>query len=284
MPTQLFSLGQILEPLTSPLESWLGPEALENWLATLKPLPYCGRLFLEFHPALSSPRCDVIIGVLASDGSLSGWIEQGPQDSRPIWNKTRALLKKWHRQLGSQQGALAAYCFMVWLEFDICATRIDAGDPSIFIALTPQADVARIADELGDYPELRDAITGFKATIARHSNIQEIVQADPLVLGISDTWHRVSGTTLVWHCEVVGVAKTSARCTDCYAPPIFQSIIRYYQNKLCGWNVLHRTRIPSCCTWTAIRDGFQNFQLKLMSSIRTQARPKLWKRQFFKQS
>jgi hypothetical protein len=152
---------QMLEPLRPALSLWLGSGAAENWLGITSALPISSRLFLEFHPTSAAPRCDLITRVLASDGSLSAWLHHPAPKNSAAWQETSAVLRRWQGQLRSREGILRTHCFMMWLEFDVFAESCDIGNPSIFIALTPQADVAELAEDLGDYPDLQAAILDF---------------------------------------------------------------------------------------------------------------------------
>lgn len=167
------------------LSGWMGPDAAADWLAVAGTLPACSRLFLEIHPASATPRCDLVIAVLASDGSLSGWLDGVADRGRSAaWQKTAALLERWRRQLQDRAGALRTLCFMMWLEFDVCADQKDLGDPSVFIGLTPAADVAELAGDLADYPDFQAALRSFDDAIRKETRLHvEVVRTNALTLG-----------------------------------------------------------------------------------------------------
>lgn len=86
-------------------------------------------------------------------------------------------MEKWQEQLHGQDGFLRTNCFAMWLEFDIRAPHVNPGDPSVFIALTPQIKIKEVAEELVDYPEFQNAILRSEAIL------KQLIGSDVLALG-----------------------------------------------------------------------------------------------------
>jgi hypothetical protein len=181
---QVLRPKQIFGAMTQALSSWLGEEEIENWLGAVDTLPICSTLFLEVHPASIQPRCDIVISVVASDGSLSAFLQNPAVGTSSIWRKTIATLKKWEQQLRSKKGALRTHCFMMWLEFDLCVRQKSLGDPAIFIALTPQADIGELAEQLNDYADFQSALLNLKyASLKNSPLLQSFMRTNSLALG-----------------------------------------------------------------------------------------------------
>ncbi|KIO75819.1 hypothetical protein TH53_18130 [Pedobacter lusitanus] len=168
---------QILEAMEKPLSLWLGQTEFNNWLAQVDNLPSCSALFLEISTNSLRPGCDVITSVRASDGTLTELLINPITETSAAWQKTGAMLTRWQQQLQGQSGYLRTHCFSMWLEFDIQQQQHKAGDPAVFIALTPQARITELAGDLIDYPDLQYALQRSK------SLLEKVAGTDTLVLG-----------------------------------------------------------------------------------------------------
>jgi hypothetical protein len=162
--------------MKQPLSSWMGEE-FHTWLVAINELPICNALFLEVHPTFCQPRCDIVTRLMASDGTLSAILSDHPLRKSPVWGKTLGILAKWQQQLDHQVGTLRTSCFAMWLEFDLFAKQSSPGDPAVFIALTPQADIGELAGELADYPEFQQAI------VTSMRLVMHLRGSDSLILG-----------------------------------------------------------------------------------------------------
>lgn len=182
---QTISSRQILESIRPTLLKWFGSDDFDNWLNVAETIPATSRLFLEFHLVDSlNPRCDLITGVRATDGSLSAWLTYFPNHQDIIWENTKNLLYAWRQALNRREGFLRTHCFLMWLEFDIHARQGKLGVPSIFIALTPHTKHTEIAEDLGCYANLQTAIFRFDELINYSaSRLKNITQTNSLQLG-----------------------------------------------------------------------------------------------------
>lgn len=169
--------GQMIRAMKKPLVLWLGENTIGSWLSCTDGLPACSGLFLEMIADTSGNRCDIITRIIASDGTLSGIHNSPLVRTTALWRKTAAMMKKWKQNLDGQDGFLRTHCFAMWLEFDIHPQSQSPGDPSVFIALTPQGLVDELSEELGDYPELQQAI------VQNHALLEQVRGSDALVLG-----------------------------------------------------------------------------------------------------
>lgn len=198
----------MLDCMKPALSAWLGETHIDDWLAATDVLPICSALFLEVHPASGEPRCDLVTSVVASDGSLSAFLRHPPVGNSPIWRKTLATLRKWAQQLDAQDGRLRSDCFMIWLEFDLCARQNHIASPGIFLALTPRSDLRGLAAELGDYPDLQRAVLNFQDIILKETPLlQDLMHSNALALGhIGYMGSRQDGDHLMplrscWRCD-----------------------------------------------------------------------------------
>ncbi|KAB8029205.1 hypothetical protein [Fluviispira multicolorata] len=175
---------QMLEGMRTNLLPWFGQNDFENWLNIVSTIPNCGRLFLEIHPFSPTSRCDIITSILASDSSLSAWLDAPVSSSSIIWEKTSSILRRWQKQICSQKGNLRSMCFMMGLEFDLFAQQNNLGDPSILFTLTPKDNIQELAEEISDYPELHSAVLNFLSAIKKKTKLYErVVQLNPITLG-----------------------------------------------------------------------------------------------------
>ncbi|WGL61225.1 hypothetical protein QEJ31_06425 [Pigmentibacter sp. JX0631] len=175
---------KILKAMRANLSPWLGANNYDNWLNIISLMPETSRLYLEVHPFSKKPRCDIIVSILQSDGSLSSWLNHSKSKRSLNWQKTSSLLEKWQDQINSKEGNLRTICFLLWLEFDIFADQTDIGDPSLFISLTPKDNINDLKEEIKVYPELYEAFLNFQETIQNSTELYEkVMRYNPIALG-----------------------------------------------------------------------------------------------------
>jgi hypothetical protein len=179
------SSQKILKVMRPVLLKWLGPEVVDVWLDTASSISATSRIFLEVHPSLTIPRCDIITSIRESDGSLSSWLNSLSHFSlNSIWGKTSSVLSEWQQSIARKKGCLRTDLFLLWLEFDILAIQNGLGNPSIFIALTPYANLVDVANELECYNDLKVAILQFDAMIVKNTpSLKALIKESPLKLG-----------------------------------------------------------------------------------------------------
>jgi hypothetical protein len=179
--------AQMLEPVGPVLSSWLGPGEAGKWLGLVGQLPICSRLFLEFHPAAATPRCDIITSVLASDGSLSAWQhETAPRDS-DIHAKILGILRKWNEQLIYRRGSLRANAICGWMEYDLLPPYDDLGCPALGIALMPRANLKELAVDFAEFDEAAHSISSFQRSVSDRTSLYDEVSCS-VVAGAVATW------------------------------------------------------------------------------------------------
>jgi hypothetical protein len=201
--------AQLLKPLKPTLVKWFEQTGAENWLRLVAELPISNRVFLEFHPASAVERCDVITRLMFSDGSLDHWLDRPTREESSAWRKSLQMLEAWRSQVQSGRGALQRAIFLMWLEFDLKSSSDTIGDPALGIGLTPFPDLAALADDLGDYKDLQQALRGFLRLAGPGSKLDgEILRGDPLVLGHlgymasrGNGDHGVLPLRSCWRCE-----------------------------------------------------------------------------------
>lgn len=152
------ALAEVLKPRLAP---WLGPTAWRHWRRSLAEIPVANRLFLELHVTDPPRRCDIVSSVTVADGSLASWARAARGRRSAVWQQVRAVLRAWQSALVLGEGALWDDALMMWLEFDQLPNRRGLGDPSLFIALRPGADLPRLAGALGGFPALQAAVGRF---------------------------------------------------------------------------------------------------------------------------
>lgn len=177
---QAVSGGDLLAGLRPALSSWIGAAHWPRWLDRASAVPSSNRMFLELHPGSRPARCDIVTSLCISDGSLAAWLEAGFEQRSPVWAATIALLQDWRRELAAGQGALRDQCMMMWLEFDLAPHEAALGDPALFIALVPGADIQALSASLAGYPALADQVSRF-AHLLRHQAPWQA--ADAMALG-----------------------------------------------------------------------------------------------------
>ena len=196
--------SDLLAGLRPALSSWLGEAHWPGWIERVGAVPRCNRMFLEIHPASSPARCDIVTSLSLSDGSLSAWLAAGFEHRSPVWAATIALLRDWRCELATGQGGLRDQCMMMWLEFDLVPNDPALGNPALFIALVPGANIQALSASLAGYPTLADEVCRFAALIRDHDVWQ---RSDDLVLGhiglMASRPSGASGSSLrsCWRCD-----------------------------------------------------------------------------------
>jgi len=168
---------EFLRAMKAPILSWLDSDDKDDWYLAADNLPICNNLFLELHTNSNESRCDIITSLAYSDGTLSEFLNKHNATTSPVWCRTVDFLENWHEQLKGKDGFLKKYIFSVWLEFDLRPEFYNSMDPSIFIALTPFANIDELTKDLKEYPDFQTSLQNSLPFL------KGLKKDDPIILG-----------------------------------------------------------------------------------------------------
>jgi hypothetical protein len=192
---------QILEAMREPLSLWFGQNRVDLWFQRIGSLPACNSLFLEIFTNSSSPRCDIITGVEATDGSLSLLLDGSIVRTTEAWRNTLSLLGQWRQQFHKGNGFLRTQCYTMWLEFDIKESEQCIDGPSVFIALTPGSKIGDLVHSLSDYLDFQQAIYTNYELVEKERNDDELVLGHIGYMAARRTVGEILPLRTCWRCK-----------------------------------------------------------------------------------